>query len=330
MSEPYRLRRHRDQWSLVYNDAERVTDRNPTGRVRVATGTADRGLAESRARDIWRARTTPASERVADLWPVYVSDRKMEVSRKDRFDSLWNALSPHFGHRLGKAVNRQDCRDYYAARKKAGKSNSTVRTELEFLRACLRFHYKNDAPSIWLPPESKPRERHLTHAELDTLLGKIEAPHIKLFVTLAVVTGARMGALLDLTWDRVDLDVGTVDLNPAGREITNKRRTTVKLNDRALDALTVAKEAALTGHVIEYGGEPVKSVRKAVRAAAARAGVPCSPHVFRHTSGVWMANANISMDMIAQRLGTTVRIAEKHYARFSPSYQQDAAKALNW
>jgi integrase len=252
------------------------------------------------------------------------------VSRKDRFASLWKALQPHFGHRLGKAISRDDCRDYHKARKRQGKSNSTVKTELEFLRACLRFHYKDNAPSIWTPPESKPRERYLNQTERDTLLANIEAPHVKLFVTLALVTGARMSALLDLTWDRVDLEVGTVDLNPAGREITNKRRTIVKLNSRAIDALKEAHKGRLTEYVIEYDAKPVKSIRKAIRSAAARAKVPCSPHVFRHTAGVWMANADVPMEKIAQRLGTTVRIAEKHYARFSPSYQQDAAEALNW
>lgn len=326
----YRLVEHRGKFSLAYNDPDKITDANRSGRVRVALGTDDRGLAEARAREIWRQRTTPASERVADLWPSYVADRQREVARKDRFDSLWKALGPHFGHRLGNAITRDDCRAYYQARKKAGKSNSTVKTELEFLRACLRFHLKKEAPSIWMPPDSKPRDRFLTPEERDRLLAKIDTPHVKLFVILALSTGSRMTALLDLTWDRVDLDVGTVDLNPAGREITNKRRTTVKLTDRAIEALREAKPAALSDHVIEYDGKPVKSIKKAVRAAAARAKVLCSPHVFRHTSGVWMANADVPMEKIAQRLGTTLRIAEKHYARYSPSYQQDASEALNW
>lgn len=319
----YRLVRHRGRFSLAYNEPGQ-------GRVRIALGTDDRGTAEARARDIWRGRTTAPSDKVADLWPVYVADRLLEVSRKDRFDSLWKALAPHFGHRLGKAISREDCRAYHQARKRAGMANSTVRTELEFLRACLRFHYKDAAPSIWLPPESKPRDRYLNQGELERLLEKIETPHVRLFVILAVVTGARMSALLDLTWDRVDLDVETVDLNPAGREITNKRRTTVKLNSKAVEALKEARAGALTDHVVEYAGQPVKSVKKAIRAAAARAKVPCSPHVFRHTSGVWMANGDVPMEKIAQRLGTTVRIAEKHYARFSPSYQKDAAEALDW
>lgn len=254
------------------------------------------------------------------------------MARKDRFDSLWKALSPHFGHRLGTAVTKQDCRDYAAARKKAGKKPSTIRTELEFLRACLNHRYgRGKAPSLWLPSESKPRDRYLTHAERDKLLAHINTPHVRLFVILALTTGARMSAILDLTWDRVDFAHGTVDLNPAGREITNKRRTVVALNARALEALKAAHEGALTDHVIEFGGQRVKSVKKAVASAARRSGVPCSPHVFRHTAGVWMAEADVPMEQIAQVLGhTSTRVTQKHYARFSPSFLRGAVAALDW
>ena len=37
--------------------------------------------------------------------------------------------------------------------------------------------------------------------------------------------------------------------------------------------------------------------------AAVRSGVPCSPHVFRHTAGVWMAQADVPMQKISQFLG---------------------------
>lgn len=320
----YRIVEHRGKFSLAYNELER-------GRVRVALGTDDRGLAEARARDIWRQRNAPPSERVADLWKPYVADRKATVARTDRFDSLWKALEPHFGHRLGKAISREDCREYHKARKKAGKSASTIKTELEFLRACLRWHYKDAAPALWMPPESKPRDRYLTTTERDKLLESIDTPHVRLFVILALTTGARMSALLDLTWDRVDLEHGTIDLNPAGREITNKRRTTVPINSRARAALEQAQKAALTDYVIEYDEKPVKSIRKAIRSAAARSKVPCSPHVFRHTAGVMMAQADVPMQKIAQYLGhTSTRVTETSYARYSPSFMKDASAALDW
>jgi integrase len=317
----YRLVRHRGQWSLAYG--------NP--RKRIATGTADRGRAEAVAGELWRRINRPAQERVSDLWKVYRSDRIANGGPKSRIDSLWKALEPAFGYKLGKAITKADCRDYAAKRKREGKSPSTIKTELEALRACLRWHYGKEAPIITAPAPSKPRERYLTREEADRLLASIETPHVKLFVTLALSTGARMGAILDLTWDRVDFAHGTIDFMPAGRDKTNKRRTVVPMNKRAREALEEARKGALTDHVIEYGGKPVASVKRAIAAAARRSGVPCSPHVFRHTAGVWMAQADVPMQKIAQFLGhTSTRVTESVYARYSPRFMADAAAALEW
>jgi integrase len=240
----------------------------------------DRGLAEARASAIWRTLQRPASERVADLWEAYVTDRIANGGSESRIKSLWKTLEPSFGYKLGKAITKQDCRDYAAMRKRLGKSPSTIKTELEALRACLRWHYGKEAPVIVAPSPSKPRERYLTQDEARRLLEHIEAPHVRLFVTLALATGARMGAILDLTWDRVDFEHQTIDFMPAGRDKTNKRRVVVRMAPKAREALLEASQAALSDHVIEYGGKPVASVKRAIAAAARRSGIPCSPTSF--------------------------------------------------
>lgn len=315
----WRLVKHRGQYSLAYG----------TPRRRIATGSNDRGRAEAIAGEIWRRLTKPQSERVADLWPLYVADRAQTPAAKSRMASLWRVLEPHFGYKLGRAISKADCRAYVQSRK--GKSSSTIRTELEALRACLRWHYGADAPQITAPAPAKARERYLTKAEADTLLRAIQAPHVRLFVELALGTGARMGALLDLTWDRVDLAHGTIDLNPAGRDPTNKRRTVVGITPRIRPLLEEAQEASLTDYVIEYGGKPVRSVKKAIAAASRRSGVQCSPHVFRRTAAVWMAMEDVPLERIAQQLGhTTTRITYANYARYSPRFMQDAIAALDW
>jgi integrase len=262
---------------------------------------------------------------------LYISDRAQTAAAKSRSASLWKALEPHFGYKLGKVVTKTDCRDYAAHRKRLGKSPSTIKTELEALRACLRWHYGKDAPIIVAPPPSKPRERYLTQDEARLLLVAIETPHVRLFVTLALATGARMGAILDLTWDRVDFEHGTIDFMPAGRDKTNKRRVVVGMAAKAREALLEAREAALSDYVIEYGGKQVKSVKRAIAAAARRSGISCSPHVFRHTAAVWMAQADVPMQKIAQVLGhTSTRVTETTYARYSPRFMADAMAALDW
>jgi integrase len=243
--------------------------------------------------------------------------------------SLWKALEPSSAtssarqSRKPTAGNMPRCESGSASRlhdqDRAGS-----------LQSLPRWHYGKDAPVIVAPAPSKPRERYLTKAERDKLLESIETPHVRLFVILALTTGARMGALLDLTWDRVDLERGLIDLNPAGRDITNKRRTVVPINS-GRSALEEAQKAALTDHVIEYGGKPVASVKRAIAAAARRSGVPCSPHVFRHTAAVWMAEADVPMEKIAQYWATRQpAITFATYARFSPRFMADAAAALDW
>jgi len=320
MSE-WRLVRHRGQWSLAYGNPRR----------RIATGAHDRGRAEAIAGEIWRRLNRPAQERVSDLWEPYTQDRIASGGSEARLKSLWKTLEPAFGYKLGKSITKQDCRDYAAKRRRQGKSPSTVKTELEALRACLRWHYGKDAPVIVAPAPSKPRERYLTQDEARRLLAKIETPHVKLFVEIALGTGARMGAILDLTWDRVDLKHGLIDFKPAGRAETNKRRVEVGITPRLREKLEEAREAALTDYVIEYGGKQVASVKRAIAAAAKRSGVQCSPHVFRHTAAVWMAQADVPLDRIAQVLGhTSTRITYATYARYSPRFMADAIKALDW
>lgn len=254
-----------------------------------------------------------------------------EVARKDRFKATWTALEPHFGHMMGAAISRDDCRAYHRARKKAGKSDSTARTELELLRACLKRTLGDRAPDLWMPPPSKPRSSWLTGADVEKVHTDARSPHISLFIEIAIATGARMSAILDLTWDRVDLENGFVDLMPAGRNPNNKQRPVVKLTKRAIAALETAQKAALTDHVIEFNGKPIKSVKKALERISQRTGVDFSPHVLRHTAGVWMAKANVPMQKIAQYLGhSSTRVTEKHYARYSPSFMEDAAAALEW
>lgn len=84
--------------------------------------------------------------------------------------------------------------------------------------------------------------------------------------------------------------------------------------------------------MIEWAGQPVKSIRKGLSSAAMAAGVAnVSAHVFRHTSAVHMAEAGIPMAEISQYLGhSNSMITERVYACFSPSHLQSAAKAVDF
>jgi integrase len=166
------------------------------------------GLAEARAREYWAAITAAPTERVRDLWPAYVRDRLKEVKNTKRFRATLDGMEPHFGHRLGTVDTADDCRAYYEASKAAGKSDSTIKNGPGAAAGLPQQHLGDRAPNIWLPPSSKPRSAWLTPEDVAKVYADARSPHVALFIELAIATGARMSAILELTWDRVDLENG--------------------------------------------------------------------------------------------------------------------------
>jgi hypothetical protein len=65
-----------------------------------------------------------------------------------------------------------------------------------------------------------------------------------------------MGAILDLTWDRIDLDRGLIHLTDPERRRTNKGRATVAMNAMARAALTEARQGSTTRYVVAARSRP--------------------------------------------------------------------------
>ena len=90
------------------------------------------------------------------------------------------------------------------------------------------------------------------------------------------------------------------------------------MTQEARAALKEAQKGALTNHVIEWDGAPVKKIRKGFTAAVVRAGLgkDITPHVLRHTVLTWLDEAGIPMERISRLAGhgdvsTTRRIYAK-------------------
>lgn len=264
----------------------------------------------------------------------YIADREAEGKGSSKQRVSWKALAPYFGALAPMSVDRGVCNKFRADRLAAGRKVGTVCTDLSVLRAALNYGVKTRlierAPHVWLPPQPEPKDVRLTREEADRLIAGAWAPHIRLFVILGLATASRAGALLGLTWDRVDFERGVIHLTDPTRARTAKRRPTVPMNGGLRAALQDARAGALGPFVIEWNGKRVASIKTAFRKAAARAGVPrATPHVLRHTAASWMAEAGVPMDVIAQYLGhSSPAITASVYARFSPDYLREAARAV--
>ena len=145
----------------------------------------------------------------------------------------------------------------------------------------------------------------MTREQVSAFIAACDFPHVKLFAILAATTGARMGAILSLTWDRVDLERGLIHYQDPTALKTKKGRATTPINALARGALTEAYSGALTPFVIEWAGQRVYSVKKALATAGRRAGTPwVTAHVFRHSAASILAEFRRAHGRDRRHVGT--------------------------
>lgn len=326
MQDEYTLQRYRGKLAITWFEDGR--------RHRHSLGTADRASGEAAARAFWQRRSIGGkANTVGEAVESYLKNKHAIASIK-RAQVAWKAAKPFWNEMPIARVDIQASVDYRARR---GHCRAiTVRNELAVIRAALNWAAKHKliaapAPFIQMPAIPASGVRHLTKPQFRKLLDGASRPHVKLFLQLAVGTGARSNALLDLTWDQVDFERGVITLNPEERVQTSKYRATVPMNAQLRASLEEAKAGAMSDYVIEHGRHRVGSIKKGFAAACERSGIKATPHMMRHSAAVWMAEDGVPMSQIAKFLGhTDSRITERVYAKFSPEFLAGAAEALTY
>lgn len=326
MSDGYSVQRLRGGFVIVYPDPE-------TGRRRrVKLDAPDRLGAEAEARQRWRLGSRSVWT-VGAIVPAYLDTlAEREAPSAPRARDAWKAMAPFWGNVRPHLIDEAMCKAYDAQRR-AGQA--TRRYELTMLSTALRWAVKGKlidaAPFIWRPAAPERKKRHLTRDQWRRFFAEVKAPHARLYMVIALTTCARPSAVLDLTWDRVDFERGTINLNPPGRVQTAKRRPVVPMSERCREALQAAYDARQSVYVIERGGKQVANIKKAFEAASARSGIHATPYTLRHTGAVWKAEDGVPMEELAQLMGhEDVQTTFQHYARFSPDHLRRAANAGGW
>ncbi len=306
------------------------------GRHRVRLGVPRQPEAEARTALIdWvkgRERVTQAVDGVTceDIWQKYLA---LKIAEKKSDHSIaamkchWKALAPYFGALDPLSIDDELCMAYAEDRFELGRKAWTVWSELNRLATIMSYGKKKrmfrDEVTIWKPKQGEARDRWLTPEEAGRLLDACTEAHTKLFVILALGTGARRGAIFDLQWDRVDFDKGTINYNETTFDPMSKAhkkgRAVVPMSTGVRAALLEARSTSVSGYCVEYGGQPVTTIQRSFRGAVARAGLDpaeVTPHVLRHTAATWLNNGDEPMARISDVLGhRETRTTEKVYAK---------------
>jgi integrase len=294
-----------------------------------------RAAAEAEARDRYLKESSPSGGlTVAAIWAAYIDHLGSKPTAKT-MGYTGKAVLPAFGSLRPDQVTVDDCRMYLRNRIDAGKTVGTVHTELGHLRSALNWADKLNliarAPFIERPPKPDSAIKPLSDDQVRALIDACETPHIRLAVILLLATGARVGAVLDLTWDRIDFGRGVIDLRLTDG-VTRKGRAVVPMNRMARAALQTARAAALSDYVVEWAGGRIHSIRKGYSTALRNAKLSgVHIHQIRHTVAVRMLSSGQPLEAVSQYLGhSNTAITFKIYARFLPEHLAGAAEVLEF
>lgn len=299
-----------------------------------APGDARRALAEyldTADREAPTGPRQPDQITVDEILALYADHVADTVRSPQTLAYSIKALLPFWAEMTCDAVKGSTCRKYAKERDAAP---STTRRELGVLQAALNLAHREGALihpiAVTLPPASPPRDRWLTREEVRKLL-RASPPHLRRFIIVAVLTGTRTSAVLDLRWTPsltsgwVDLDRGVVHRGPG---TANKRRGSVRAT-RALHRLLVRWSKQGGSHVVMHRGQPIRSVKTAMREAATRAKIEnVTPHALKHTAVTWAFQKGMTLEDAADYFSTTAAVLERVYRKQSPNYQSRAVEAM--
>ena len=260
-----------------------------------------------------------------------------------RYPSVIHNLSRFFGDRRASQINRADSREYITLRREGRigtcpASESTIRMELQKLRAAFRFMQERVEPRsrrispdlipyIELPDASPPRERVLTDEEWRRISenacaeGDTRWSRIGRFLLIAMETAQRKSARLELKWEQVDLERGLIRFNPYGRNQTSKRRPPLPISDLLMAGLKRMREERINGYVIDSHTDIWYPFKRFMDDLGIE---EVTPHTLRHTWATHAAQDGLPMEAIAAFMGDTVQTVTKNYLHLSPDYLRQA------
>lgn len=296
---------------------------------------------------------------VGEILSAYVEGHGPTVKSARTLLYCLKALAPFWADMACSQANGPAMRRYAAER---GVASGTVRREIAVLNAALRWAFKegilSDLVLLPRPPDGPPRDRWVARDELAPVLNHMRGRHRRHAARAMLImfyTGTRLSATLRLRWvpsmdtGWVDLDRGVLHRRGAGEVETKKRRGSCRMPQSLLaqmrcwhraDLRREAEGGAAALHVCGYAGEPVHSVKTALRAAfvdcdSARLGAGLDPvdrftaHAMKHSAVTRAFQGGMTIEDAVDYFSTSRGTLERVYRHHHPDHQRRAAEIMD-
>lgn len=267
-------------------------------------------------------------------------------------------LDAFFAGRRAASITSADLVAYIERRQVAGLANGTVNRELSILGTVFRHAAQQDPPKVLRVPvlrllkESAPRAGFFEREPYEAVRRRLRSD-LRVACDLAYTFGWRVrDEVLTLTRAQVDLDAGTVRLEPGTTKNRDGRVVylTPALTDALAEQLERVRAAERTlGRIIPFvfphfvdgpinpktgqrryvAGDRIRDFRRAWRTACTRAGVPgMLRHDFRRTAVRNMVNDGTPERVAMQITGHKTRSVFDRYHIVAPEDLKAAATRI--
>ncbi|HKA54224.1 MAG TPA: tyrosine-type recombinase/integrase, partial [Candidatus Binatia bacterium] len=246
-------------------------------------------------------------------------------------------LLPFFGGKPAHNIKTADVRAFVDKRQAEGASNGEINRELAALKRMFNLALEAELitrkPVIKLLAEDNVRQGFFEPWEFDAVLAKLP-DYLRPPITFAYYTGWRVQSeILPLTWDRVDLEAGTVLLyrgttkNKKGRLIQLPQVLQGILAQQWQDHLAHYPECPW---VFPKNGERLLTFYKVWRRACQAAGLSGRlSHDFRRTAVRNLVRAGVPERVAMMVTGHATRDVFERYNIVSPGDLEEAAKRID-
>jgi integrase len=250
-------------------------------------------------------------------------------------------LVPAFGKRRLDPIGPADVEAFKARKLKEGQAAKSVNNHLCVLRKLLNLAVEwgelPHAPCV--KPLRVPHAdfQFLTFEETERFL-RAAAPEWKAFLTTALKTGLRVGELLALRWEDLDLVAGRLVVRRTlwrDQEGTPKggRTREVPLSDEAVAVLKAHRHLQGPYVFCEADGTRLTHtrVKDVVPRACTRAGLAkrLTTHDLRHTFASHLVMRGVALKAVQELLGHATIDMTMRYAHLSPDVKGDAVQLLD-
>ena len=298
--------------------------------------------------------TESLEQKVTDVLARFLDWLQIHRSKRS-FEDMTRSLPriiDIIGNKYLTILRQQDYDRYKRKRLNDGVTKSTINIELTYFRALLRFCQDELGLNIGAWPKlytkkqiAPPPKTILTPQEIARVLSELEGDK-KTIVMLYAWCGMRRSEALLLQRKHIDLESGIIHVTGKG----NKSRIVPIVGDELKERLEHAckhwpkirrgkqvdpadkiREKRLDEYlfICARTGQPYQNIKKALKAAAERAGItkPVWNHLMRHSGATAAISAGVGLRSLQAMLGhSDIRMTEIYTHMSADLLKQEATK----